>query len=1266
MLLRRIRATYDRSLHAVRHANARTTAAQREAMALVLLCAGALTMLSLLSFRAEDGSFNQANGAYAGATQNWVGPMGAAWADLSLQLMGVLAWVLAAALLFFGGRMMIGKAVHIQQRQLLMATSFAICAGTLLELLLLGRRTAYPLGGVLGALLARQLREHFAPVGAAIIASTGAIASLTLCLGGTLSSLSRRLVLVLSDQTGATRERMREALVRRGMVVAAASSAAPSAIAATAPGWAEPLAPDVQGAPLDDERMPPPFLVGDRRTLPFDDAEADEGAELAADRHGASSLLAHLPVDGDEPLVAQAFASESGAAHRLALDAVASPEGLFALDEELAGDLAAGGAAGYPDVMLARPAEAGASAAEAALREREAVFLLAEGDAETEADADGPLGSGSDLRADGDDVRTLESEPDVARDEYATAATAHPDADRPDFAASTADASPGAGAMGARAADLAAAAAPAEVAEASAVAAAVADSSEVLPSWAANADWAESLVREEGEESAAAEAPPPAAAPAASFQGLIDVHGWQAEPIPPAAASQGSDWTGGARADQGMDVAEVSEDEEAGEALAEAALAEFERTHLAPSEAALEPGPAEGRHGVQPSEALLRDREGAVTLEPSDGSRDGGFEPATDEVLTAVAEASLSAGGDAEPSGSAQASAPACGVSPPAELALAGAVMLRDETGQATDASDSAPIEGTPHADAEDLDATDAADAAEAASADSAGESRPFGEHDGPTSAAHENQSLAPVDEWDFDDGAGPPAGPHAAADAGSGFAEAPTAVAAPREYVLPPSSLLEFEAHARPPVDHALLQANAEKLEATLNTYGIEGHVREIRPGPVVTLYEYVPGPGIKVARIASLADDLAMSMEALRVRIVAPIPGKGAVGIEIPNETRETVHLKEIVEHPTFTDATAPLTCALGKDIEGEPVAENLARMPHLLVAGATGAGKSVSVNAMIMSLLFKASPEQVRMIMVDPKMLELSVYEGIPHLLLPVVTDPKKAALALRWAVEEMERRYELLSEVGVRSIESYNGKVHAGMARGEPVTVASHDADLPRRACEPLPFIVVIVDELADLMMVASRDVETSIMRLAQMARAAGIHLILATQRPSVDVLTGVIKANFPTRIAFQVASRHDSRTIIDANGAEHLLGRGDMLLMANAAGGLKRIHGAYVSEEDIEKTVAYVRAQGQPTYDDSILAPRAEEGVDDEDGALDEMYDQAVAVVAETQQASVSMIQRRMRIGYNRAARMVDRMEKEGIVGPGDGAKPREVFVSSQL
>ena len=487
------------------------------------------------------------------------------------------------------------------------------------------------------------------------------------------------------------------------------------------------------------------------------------------------------------------------------------------------------------------------------------------------------------------------------------------------------------------------------------------------------------------------------------------------------------------------------------------------------------------------------------------------------------------------------------------------------------------------------------------------------------------------------------------------------------KDYELPPGTLLDFAAVERHNVDPELLQTNAEKLTKALKNYGIHGQVREIRPGPVVTMYEFVPGAGIKVSKIAGLADDLAMSMEAMRVRIVAPIPGKGAVGIEIPNETRESVFIKEIITHKKFRSGGATLPLALGKDIEGNAYSADLTKMPHLLVAGATGAGKSVSINSMIMSILYNSSPEDVRMLMVDPKMLELSVYDGIPHLLLPVVTDPKKASIALRWAVREMEQRYEILSATGVRNIASYNKKVKEAEEEGRNLVIDPKDPSEAPRRCEKMPYIVIIVDELADLMMVASREVESSIMRLAQMARAAGIHLILATQRPSVDVLTGVIKANFPTRIAFQVASKHDSRTIIDANGAEHLLGRGDMLYLSPGAGGITRVHGAFVSDEEIEKTVKFIKGQGEPQYNEDILNVQVEESESsEEDEDRDEMYDQALNIVLETQQASISMIQRRLRIGYNRAARLVETLEQEGVVGPADGAKPRAVLIQPSV
>ncbi len=500
--------------------------------------------------------------------------------------------------------------------------------------------------------------------------------------------------------------------------------------------------------------------------------------------------------------------------------------------------------------------------------------------------------------------------------------------------------------------------------------------------------------------------------------------------------------------------------------------------------------------------------------------------------------------------------------------------------------------------------------------------------------------------------------------------------VAAPKNtaFELPDISLLDYDAPERVQIDSEKLLQNARKLERKLKDYGIDGAVVEIRPGPVVTMYEFLPAAGIKVSKIAGLSDDLAMAMEAMRVRIVAPIPGKGVVGIEIPNERRETVFLKEIVSSDQFKGEASKLALAVGKDIEGKPYCMDLARAPHLLVAGATGSGKSVAINTIVLSLLYRATPDEVRLIMVDPKMLELSVYQGIPHLLLPVVTDPKKAALALRWGVEEMERRYALLSEAGVRNISGYNKKVEKLRTEGAtlplplPGSEGNPSAELP----EKLPYIVIIIDELADLMMVASREVETSIARLAQMARAAGIHLILATQRPSVDVLTGVIKANFPARMSFQVASRHDSRTILDAIGAENLLGMGDMLLTPPGVGGLMRAHGAYVSEVEIQRVVEFLKTQGKPEYDESILKPRDDDGEGEgggaggEDDYEDELYDQAVAFVAEQRYASVSMLQRRMRIGYNRAARLIERMEQQGVVGPGDGAKPREVLLQQSL
>ncbi len=613
--------------------------------------------------------------------------------------------------------------------------------------------------------------------------------------------------------------------------------------------------------------------------------------------------------------------------------------------------------------------------------------------------------------------------------------------------------------------------------------------------------------------------------------------------------------------------------------------------------------------------------------------------------------------------------------------------------------------------------------------------------------------------------------------------------------FEVPPLDLLEVHRKERTAVDKSTYLETAERLTAKLRDFGIDGEVVEIRPGPVVTMYEFKPAPGVKISRIASLSDDLAMAMEAMRVRIVAPIPGKGVVGVEVPNKDREMVFLKEIAEQDAFQKSNTRLTMCLGKDIEGTPYILDLAKAPHLLMAGTTGSGKSVSVNAMIMSILMKSTPEEVRFIMVDPKMLELSVYEGIPHLLLPVVTDPRKAAIALQWAVDEMTRRYKLLSEAGVRNITGYNTHVEAEVAKKrasktvvdakptvikppkveeKPViqskVVEAPPAELPSLEVAPaevkkkkrmlivdvagesgnapateanaleaapspaglelgvavpkdlpedpreeiaaevealakegeirvddqaiseseqeaaalamaaseraaveaeseqelkkLPYIIVVIDELADLMMVASKEVETSIARLAQMARAAGIHLMVATQRPSTDVVTGIIKANFPTRISFMLRSKPDSMTILGTVGAEALLGMGDMLIMPPTSAHLQRVHGCFVSEAEIKKVVDHLKAQGTPVYDENILKPREDDGDGEspEDDLSDELYDQAIAIVSEMRQVSISMLQRKMRIGYNRSARMIERMEREGLVGAADGAKPRDVLV----
>jgi S-DNA-T family DNA segregation ATPase FtsK/SpoIIIE len=540
--------------------------------------------------------------------------------------------------------------------------------------------------------------------------------------------------------------------------------------------------------------------------------------------------------------------------------------------------------------------------------------------------------------------------------------------------------------------------------------------------------------------------------------------------------------------------------------------------------------------------------------------------------------------------------------------------------------------------------------------------------------------------------------------------------------FQLPTPDLLEYVPPEGGAIDEKTLKTMAARLEQAMGNYGVRGNVTAIQMGPVITTFEFAPVPGTRTGKIVQLENDLAMALEAQSVRIVAPIPGKAVVGVELPNKKREMVYLREILEDDSFRKASSKLQICMGKDTKGAPVSVNLAKMPHLLVAGTTGSGKSVAVNGMITSILYSATPEEVRFIMVDPKQLELSIYEGIPHLLLPVVVDSKKASLALRWAVDEMERRYELLSKSGVRDISSYNAKIEAAASakpvaaplaespskrgkrlklfiagedgvereveveadsepapmaaagdgtiseeRAEEISAAAATVQAAKEHGEAparkLPYIVIVIDEFADLMMAAPKDVETAVARLAQKARAAGLHLIVATQRPSVDVITGLIKANFPSRIALQVACKIDSRTILDQPGAETLLGNGDMLF-SDRGTKLRRIQGAFLSDDEIHRVVEVLKKQGKPVYDMNILTERAEDG---EDGAApreefsDALYDQAVAIVCDTGQASVSFIQRRLQIGYNRSARMVEQMERDGIVGPANGIKPREVL-----
>jgi S-DNA-T family DNA segregation ATPase FtsK/SpoIIIE len=518
--------------------------------------------------------------------------------------------------------------------------------------------------------------------------------------------------------------------------------------------------------------------------------------------------------------------------------------------------------------------------------------------------------------------------------------------------------------------------------------------------------------------------------------------------------------------------------------------------------------------------------------------------------------------------------------------------------------------------------------------------------------------------------------------------APAPRRRAAPRApvrragsgYTLPSLNFLAApRASERTTLSRDIIDGNATALESVLQDFGVRGEIINARPGPVVTLYELEPAPGIKSSRVIGLADDIARSMSAVSAR-VAVVPGRNAIGIELPNPTREKVYLRELLTGHDYNESAAKLPLCLGKTIGGESVIVDLSRMPHLLIAGTTGSGKSVAINTMILSLVYRLRPDQCRLIMVDPKMLELSVYDGIPHLLTPVVTDPKKAIVALKWAVREMEGRYKKMSKLGVRNIEGYNARVAEAKAKGETLTRTVHTGydketgeaiyEKEQLELEPLPFLVVIVDEMADLMMVAGKDIEAAIQRVAQMARAAGIHVILATQRPSVDVITGTIKANFPTRISFQVTSKIDSRTILGEQGAEQLLGQGDMLYMAGG-GRISRVHGPFVSDEEVEKVVRHLKSQGTPEYLEEVTAGGDEE---DEDGnpVFDatgmglaeggDLYQQAIAIVKRDRKASTSYIQRRLQIGYNRAATIMERMEEEGIVGQPNHAGKREILV----
>ena len=495
-------------------------------------------------------------------------------------------------------------------------------------------------------------------------------------------------------------------------------------------------------------------------------------------------------------------------------------------------------------------------------------------------------------------------------------------------------------------------------------------------------------------------------------------------------------------------------------------------------------------------------------------------------------------------------------------------------------------------------------------------------------------------------------------------------------DFLDPAESVGAFE------VNQDQLRSTAVALEKTLSDYGVSGKVEEIHPGPTVTTFEVVPAAGTKVSKVASLADDLALGLSR-KVRIIAPIPGKNRIGFEVPNPKRAPVSFRELVEDRRFVEMGAPLPCVMGRDIVGAPYFADLSSMPHVIVAGATGAGKSVGLNVILVSLLYRRTPEELRLLMIDPKVVELAPYDGIPHMLLPVVTDMKQAANALKWAVDEMERRYQLFANAGTKNITTYNGfveKVHRGEAKAPkppPTKVSAQAADgtsvdVPAAQdgsdVEPilkLPYIVIVIDEFADLMMQQGKEVESSVARLAQKARAAGMHVILATQRPSVDVITGMIKANFPTRVAFRVSQKVDSRTILDEQGAEHLLGRGDMLVKMNGTNDVRRVQCPFISEEETQRVTDFLRLQGKPIYDENILKPRDEDGgVDEEEGEADALYDQAVRIVADTRRCSTSWLQRKLAIGYNRAAKLVETMERRGLVGPANGAKDREILIES--